>query len=342
MSDAPVAAKLDAPESTRQRFLNDVERHMRSLVAARDGAVSDAVLGPIAAGGKGMRPLLVLAAHPRGLDADPTADAAFRAAAIRAGAAVELVHTASLVHDDLLDGANLRRGVPTIGATSGRAIAIAGGDLLFALAFATLTECRTLIGDERTRAAVRVLADAARTLAEGEELQARQERDVSISTADYIDRCERKTGVLFAAALQIGGILGGIEQHHVALLGSIGRTVGTAFQLADDILDCGAPDTERVLGKRPGADVRDGTITLPMLQALAVDPGLGPILAAPIADDAVEPVLARIRATGALEQARAQARELEERALAMLDELDELIDTEPLRAVARTAVHRSH
>jgi geranylgeranyl pyrophosphate synthase len=330
-----VATHADGATS---EFLAAVDRHMLELVDARPGVVADAARGPIGAGGKRVRPLLVLAARPLVLDEETAAS--FARCAVHAGAAVELIHTASLVHDDLLDGAELRRGEPTIGAASGRELAVAAGDLLFALAFQTLVACREFTDERRVQRAARVLARASRTLAEGEALQARQQRQAELSDDAYVARCSMKTGVLFEVALQLGAILGGAELDDIDVLGRFGQLVGTAFQLADDVLDCGTPETEAILGKRPGADLRDGTITLPMLLAVQEDASLAPVLAGEVAEAEIEPVLARIRATGALDVARRRAHAMRADAEALLEGLDGRFELDPLRQVAAASVDR--
>lgn len=321
-------------------FLADVDRHMLELVDARSGIVATAARGPIAAGGKRLRPLLVRAARPSALDGDAQEAMRFDSCSIRAAAAVELIHTASLVHDDLLDGADLRRGETTIGSGAGRDVAVAAGDLLFSLAFATLVECRSATDPDRVLRATRVLARASRTLAEGEAMQARQVRDAGLAEAAYLTRCAAKTGVLFEAALQLGAILGGAQIEDVDLLGRFGRTVGTAFQVADDVLDCGPPETEAILGKRPGADLRDGTITLPMLRAAQLDPQVASAIRDHDPVDDVEPTLARIRATGALDSSRLTAHELRRDAEQLLAPLEGRFQIEPLRRVAGSSVDR--
>lgn len=321
-------------------FLADVDRHMLDLLDGYDGAVGEAARRPIAAGGKRLRPLLVRAARPRALDADAQAAMEFDSCSLRAAAAVELIHTASLVHDDLLDGANLRRGEPTIGASSGREVAVAAGDLLFSLAFSTLVQCRSATDERRVQRASRVLARASRTLAQGEALQARQVRDATLREGAYLDRCQMKTGVLFEAALQLGAILGDATHDDVDVLGRFGRSVGTAFQLADDVLDCGSPGTESVLGKRPGADLRDGTITLPMLRAIQEDASLAPLLAAPVAVEDVDGLLERIRATGALASSSRFAISMAQDAAALLERLDGRYDLGPLQRIASASVDR--
>ena len=265
---------------------------------------------------------------------------AFEDSALRAAAAVELVHTASLVHDDLLDAAELRRGVPTIGAAAGRDAAVAAGDLLFSVAFATLVDCRDLVGGERTAHAVRLLASTARTLAEGEALQARQVRDPHIGVGAYLDRCAAKTGVLFGASLQLGAVLGGAAHDDVELLGSFGTLVGTAFQITDDVLDCGGVAGAGELGKLAGADLRDGTITLPMLHAMERDPSLAAALARPVPVEDVDALLRRIEATGGIERSREHALRLHEEATALLVQLGDRFEAQPLLEIARRSVHR--
>ncbi|MCW2949026.1 MAG: Trans-hexaprenyltranstransferase, partial [Thermoleophilia bacterium] len=304
-SARPADPQSPALFATSEAFMAAVEKHMVELLAGLHGPVARAARRPIAAGGKRLRPLLVRAARP--LDASSPTRSIFDAASVRAAAAVELIHTASLVHDDLLDVADLRRGEPTVGAVDGRTVAVATGDLLFSRAFATLVAARTTAGDDRTLTATRILARASRFLAEGEALQALQTRRVDMTVDDYLERCRLKTGVLFGTALELGATLGGADARDADTLRQFGDLVGVAFQIADDVLDCGDAASEQMLGKRPGADLRDGTITLPMLVALERDPTLASVLAAPVAPDHIGSVLARIRASGGVERARTTA-----------------------------------
>jgi geranylgeranyl pyrophosphate synthase len=193
----------------------------------------------IAAGGKRLRPLLVfVAAGPAPRDPD---------ALLRAAVAVELVHSATLVHDDVLDGAALRRGRPTVVAAAGREMATATGDLLFSRAFAELAAGGSV-------AAVRVLSDASSALARGELLQREDAWNGSVSRERYLGRCDLKTARLFEAACRLGALAGG---GHEDVLGRFGRDIGLAFQLLDDVLDVSGP-AERT-GKHRGTDLLDGT-----------------------------------------------------------------------------------
>jgi geranylgeranyl pyrophosphate synthase len=291
-------------EGTAEQFLTEVEQLLQDLIARRSGVVCDAAAQSVTAGGKRLRPLLVWAARPANVRAD---DPVWRRGAVGAAAAVELVHTATLIHDDVLDGALHRRGKPTVVAAHGTDAAVAAGDLLFALAFTALVELREPCGDAMALDMVTRLAAAARSLAEGEALQDAQCRDATLTEADYARRCGGKTGVLFGAALALGAVAGSGERTDIDALHDFGTDVGIAFQIADDILDLADAAAAPALGKQPGADLRDGTITLPMIHALRSDPALAEVLSKPISEGRVAAVAAGIRATGACEQAREDA-----------------------------------
>ncbi len=271
-------------------YLDRLEERLLDSVASHPGLVGAIGAETLAAGGKRLRPVLVFLCTPRRRRGDDFA--------VAGGAAVELVHMATLVHDDLLDGADLRRGRPTAWAEHGDVAAKAAGDFLFARAFAELAST----GDP---AAVSVLADAALALARGEALQRRQAYCPDTSVEDYLRRCSLKTAKLFEAACLLGG--GRPE------LGAFGLALGVAFQIADDILDCtGDFDTT---GKAPGVDLRDGTPTLPLLLAAREDRDVWKALAGADVPDALE----RVAATDAIADARRFALEYAAVARAALD-----------------------
>ncbi|MEX2103206.1 MAG: polyprenyl synthetase family protein, partial [Gaiellaceae bacterium] len=202
------------------------------------------------------------------------------------------------VHDDLLDGADLRRGRPTVWAAHGKDAAEATGDYLFARAFAQLAATR----DSQ---AVGVLADACLALARGEALQRRQAFRPETTVEDYLLRCSLKTGKLFEAACLLGWRDGG--------LGAFALALGVAFQIADDILDCtGDFDTT---GKAGGVDLRDGTPTLPLILAAREDQEVRRALSGDDIPDALD----RVAATGALDEARGLALDYAARARGVLD-----------------------
>ena len=255
MATAPtVDAVVRAAGPHVAALMGRIEERLAAVIAGHGELLAAHAGSTIAAGGKRLRPLLVLvAAGP-----DATGDGV-----VRAAVAVELVHSATLVHDDVLDAAALRRGRPTVVASAGRDIATATGDLLFSRAFAELADNGRI--DE-----IQVLSDAGSALAAGELLQRADAWDGSVPVLRYLERCELKTARLFEAACMLGALEGADADGRVEALGAFGRRVGLAFQLLDDVLDVSGP-AERT-GKHRGADLLDGTVTLPLILARERDP----------------------------------------------------------------------
>jgi geranylgeranyl pyrophosphate synthase len=273
-------------------LLARVELRLQELAGGHGAALAVHAGATIAAGGKRLRPLLVFLA----------ADGVASESLVRAATAVELVHSATLVHDDVLDGAALRRGRPTVVASGGRGAATATGDLLFARAFAELAANGS--ADQ-----VRALSDAATALAAGELAQRADAWNAAVPVERYLRRCELKTARLFEAACRLGALEAGGDPE---ALGDFGRRIGLAFQLLDDVLDVSGPASRT--GKHRGTDLLDGTVTLPFILARERDPELAAIDPRAITTPAAaEGVCDRIAATGALDEAR-------RRALAIVDE----------------------
>jgi len=288
-------------------LLNEIEERLRVEALGYGAPLQQFGEATIAAGGKRLRPLLLL------LCAGPPQNGSQRAAMVRAGAAIELIHSATLVHDDVLDQADLRRGKPTVVSLAGRDAAISTGDLLFARAFLAITES----GEAE---AVRLLSDACSALARGELLQRADGWDISISRERYIERCELKTARLFEAACAIAAT---IAAEPAPELASFGRKIGVAFQVLDDVLDVSGP-AERT-GKQRGTDLLDGTVTLPLIIARENDPAVaGTDLRSLTSATEAEALCDQIAATGALEQSRAFALDLVASAKQQLpEELDD-------------------
>ena len=287
----PVTAVLDAADAWLPARMEAVETRLRELVAGHGDALSADAGSTLAAGGKRLRPMLVL------LCAGPGA----AEGAISAATAIELVHMASLVHDDVLDAAPLRRGRPTVVARSGRERAVAVGDLLFSRAFAEL-------GDGGTENQVALLSRTSVALALGELSQRRDAFDVAIPAERYLSRCELKTARLFECACAIGRDGDGDGDAGVVVaLREFGREIGLAFQLLDDVLDVTGPP-ERT-GKARGTDLLDGTVTLPLILARERDPSLAKLDLVALDEASAEEVCDRIAATGILDEVRAEARE---------------------------------
>ena len=289
-------------------YLEELEERLQETVHSHGGIVSAVSRDALSAGGKRLRPLLAFFSAPAG-----------RPPSVAAGVAVELVHMATLVHDDLIDGAEFRRGRASAWAAYGPAAAKAAGDYLFARAFAELAAT----GDEE---AVALLADAALCLARGEALQRRQAHDPDTSVEAYLERCSLKTGKLFEAACLLGA---GPGRRH---LGAFGLALGIAFQITDDILDCAGQTVET--GKIAGVDLREGTPTLPLILAAREDE----VVRRALAGGPTEGALVRVAATGALEQSREMALDYARRARASLN--GEL-HREELETLTHLVVHRA-
>ena len=272
-------------------YLEELEERLDDAVATHPGLVQKVARTAISAGGKRLRPLLV---HLTASD---------REQALRCGVAVELVHVATLVHDDLIDGAELRRGHTAAWLEHGPLAARAGGDHLFARAFAELAGSGDLDG-------VEILARACLAIVRGEAMQRRQAHDPDTPIEAYLERITLKTARLFEAAC----LLGSREPR----LGRFGLALGIAFQIADDILDCAGDTIET--GKVPGADLREGVPTLPLVLAARRDP----LVRAALAGGPLEEALVRVAASGALEESREVALDYARKARTFLRDEPEL------------------
>jgi geranylgeranyl pyrophosphate synthase len=289
-----------AGEQLRERMAR-VELHLERVTAEAGAPLAEHANATVLAGGKRLRPLLVvLAAESAG---GPPDGAEGEERMVRAAVAVELVHSATLVHDDVIDGAQLRRGAPTVAAVAGREVAIATGDLLFSRAFAELAR-------NEDAAQLLALSDASSALAAGELLQREDAYAAHVAVERYLRRCELKTAALFEAACRLGALTALEGSSALAdALGAFARRIGLAFQMLDDVLDVSGP-VERT-GKSRGTDLLDGTVTLPFILAREREPELAAFelasLGGPDGHQKAEALCERIAATGALDEAREQA-----------------------------------
>jgi geranylgeranyl pyrophosphate synthase len=273
------------------RGLRLAETRLGEVAGAHGEVLAEHAGGTLAAGGKRLRPLLVCLSAGRS-EPGPSV--------IAAAAAVELLHMATLVHDDVLDRATLRRGYPTVFATAGRDAATATGDLLFSRAFAELAATGSA-------PAVQALSTASTALARGELMQRDDAWSAAVTAERYRERCGLKTGSLFAASCRLGAELGERGTASADALAAFGDRIGVAFQILDDVLDVSGPVEDT--GKHRGTDLLDGTVTLPLIVARERDPDLRAVdlRATATTPRAAEALCDRIAATGALDVARAEA-----------------------------------
>ena len=281
----------------------------------------------VGAGGKRLRPMLLLLAARalghRGPDAHQLA------------AVIEFIHTATLLHDDVVDESDLRRGRRTANAVFGNAASVLVGDFLYSRSFQLMVEL------ERAEV-MRILADTTNQIAEGEVLQLLHVRNPDTDEAAYLRVIERKTAVLFAAATRLGAVLADGDAATCDALHEYGLNLGYAFQIADDVLDY-ASDAA-TMGKNLGDDLAEGKATLPLIHAIAhSDDATRTVLRDAVEHgdvDAMPQVLAAIRATGGLDYSRGKAREFADKAMRALDGLAGNEATAALRGLAAHAIER--
>ena len=321
--DLPAIQALAAPEMAamdaliRQRLASDVV-----LI----NQVAEYIIG---AGGKRLRPMLLLltagALGHRSTDAHQLA------------AVVEFIHTATLLHDDVVDESDLRRGRSTANAVWGNAASVLVGDFLYSRSFQLMVELERL-------EVMRILADTTNTIAEGEVLQLLHVRNPDTDEAAYLRVIERKTAVLFAAATRLGALLAGADAATCDALHRYGMALGYAFQIADDVLDY-ASDAA-TLGKNLGDDLAEGKATLPLIHAMQhSDAATQGLLRAAIQQgdaDAMPDVLAAIHACGSLDYSRDRALKYARDADAALSGLADNDFVAALRGLAHYAISRDH
>jgi heptaprenyl diphosphate synthase len=285
-------------------WLVDDMLRVEDLLMATAGSSNDVLVGEasthlIKAGGKRLRPALVMISSRAGTAGLKETDLA--------AAAVELVHLATLYHDDVIDQTETRRGAPTVHAKWGTEVAVLAGDYLFAKGCGLGAEAGTQVS--------LILAAAIAEVCEGQIAETTSLGDPKRRAEDYLSTIARKTGALFRAACELGAVTSGAGPAQIAALSGYGTHLGLAFQIVDDLLDLvGDPE---VTGKVPGTDIREGVFTLPVLEAAQRDPEFAQLLASGERD--FDKLLPMIRSTGAIEEAHGSARAEAAAALASLD-----------------------
>lgn len=318
--------QLYAPLASDMEAVNGVIRKRLHSEVALISQVSEYI---IAAGGKRMRPaLLLLVANALGYRGTHHHELA---------AVVEFIHTATLLHDDVVDESDLRRGRSTANALFGNAAAVLVGDFLYSRAFQMMVE----IEDMRV---MRVLADATNVIAEGEVLQLLNVHNADVSVEAYLQVIHYKTATLFEAATRLGAILGGLDEAGQERLAAFGRHIGTAFQLIDDVLDYSGD--EEATGKHLGDDLAEGKPTLPLIHVMLH----GSAAQAALVRQAIEEggreafpaVIEAVKACGALEATCVFARQEAEQAAALISDLPASIFKDSLLQLCSFAVARQH
>jgi octaprenyl-diphosphate synthase len=328
----PTATPLAEIQSLARADMAAVDGLIRRRLASDVALINQVAEYIIGAGGKRLRPMLLLLAARAPARGN---GAAFDADIQQLAAVIEFIHTATLLHDDVVDDSDLRRGRSTANAVWGNAASVLVGDFLYSRSFQLMVEL------ERAEV-MRILADTTNQIAEGEVLQLLHVRNPDTDEAAYLRVIERKTAVLFAAATRLGGLLADADAATCDALHAFGLNLGYAFQIADDVLDY-ASDAA-TLGKNLGDDLAEGKATLPLIHAIrhsdaptqqrlrnAIEHGDA---------TAMPDVLAAINATDGLTYSRRRAGEYATAAEHALDGLADNRHVAALRGLARYAVNR--
>ncbi len=312
-----------------QADLEYFETYLQQSVVSEEPLVANSALHLVKAGGKWVRPTFaILAAQVNHYDLQEI---------LPLLAALELLHTGSLIHDDVIDGASMRRGIPTASAIHGNKTAIFIGDFLIGRAFELVSQ----YNDDRIISAIE------KTITEMVHGEVRQIADfyrTEQSEEDYFYRIERKTALLFSASCETGGCVSGAEPQEIAALRSYGYHLGMAFQIMDDILDMTAD--EQTLGKPVGSDLRQGNLSLPVIYCLQNSPEREKlrqmILDSRGNQELIEPIIAMVKDGGGMEYAGRVANDFVDKALLELDNLRQGKHRDALREVADMMIERSY
>ena len=311
-----------------EQELREVDAVIKERLSSGVPLVGDVAQHIIAAGGKRLRPtLLLLCCGALGFEG---------AQRLSMAAVVEFIHTATLLHDDVVDESTLRRGLPTANAKFGNPASVLIGDFLYSRAFQMMVE----VQDMRI---MKVLADATNVIAEGEVMQLMNMHNADLSEEGYLQVIRSKTSKLFEASAQVGAILSGASPALEAACAEFGQALGTAFQVIDDVLDYTGDAS--VMGKNLGDDLREGKATLPLILAMqhgtaeesqtvrrAIEKGDASML---------EVVAAIVRRTGGLESAMQSAAREIDRALAQARLLPPGVHTDTLMNLATGSLTRN-
>ncbi len=324
---SPESVSFDAIAALADDDMQAVNRLIESSLESDVALVSQVSQYIVMSGGKRLRPLIVLlAARALGYEGEQH---------VRAAAIIEFIHTATLLHDDVVDSSERRRGMDSANTVFGNQASVLVGDFLYSRSFQMMVD----IGDMRV---MRILADATNTIAAGEVMQLMNVHDPDTSEQDYQQVIYRKTARLFEAGAQIAAVLAARDSNDEAAMVEYGRNLGTAFQLVDDALDFEASPEE--LGKNLGDDLAEGKATLPLIHAMRqASDSERTLVRQAIIDGGLqhlEKIHGIIRATGAIDYTLQRAHEATDKAIAALSSLPESEHKRALASIAEFAVQR--
>ncbi|MFZ5815710.1 MAG: polyprenyl synthetase family protein [Bacillota bacterium] len=329
MSSQPLAGSLKTLDvfSSIAEDLQQVEAAIEQALTTRDEMLGEVSTHLLRAGGKRIRPaLVVLTSKFPGSEFHRT---------IPVAVAVELIHMATLVHDDVVDNATLRRGRPTVNAKWSNQVSVLSGDYLFAKAFSILAQT----GNSRV---VRIMADTVFEMSRGELAQIASYFKLDQTEAEYYERVAQKTGYLIAECCRLGGIMAGVGENEVQALYDYGMGVGLSFQIADDLLDFFGSAAQ--VGKPVCGDLKIGILTLPVIHALQhskQSEELKAIISTKsISDDDVQRVKEILEAAGSFAYARQKADEHLARAVEALNRVPTLATRSALQTLADFVINR--
>ncbi|MCS6924459.1 MAG: polyprenyl synthetase family protein [Candidatus Binatia bacterium] len=319
------AASPATPLALVATELKRVEQRLSSLLNSREPLLNEIGHYLIGAGGKRVRPVVAILTFRACGGEDPTD-------IIDVAAALELIHTASLLHDDIIDGSETRRGRASALQRFGLADTLVAGDFLFGQAFAL---CGRF--DEKV---ISWATDACIRLTEGEVMQGRFRHNPAVTVADYLEMISRKTAALFAQGARIGSTLAGAPEEVVERMAECGFCVGMAFQIVDDLLD--VEGDGKVTGKPVGVDLREGNPSLPVVLAIGRDPEVRRVFQKkhPTSEETTV-ALDRIRRSGVLADARRLADSYGRQAVAALEKLPPSPYSESLACFIDQLLHRT-
>jgi octaprenyl-diphosphate synthase len=323
------ASNLDGILGLVSDEMKVVEARLAERMESPIGAIPQVGAHLLGAGGKRLRPLLaVLAARATGAPLDH---------AVAVGCAAELIHTATLYHDDVVDDGRVRRGRPAARMVFGNGVVVLVGDFCLARALETVAMTGSL-------PMVQSLATTVTEMAEGEVAQLERAGNPDATVEDYFRVIDRKTASLIAWCARVGGSVGSVDAALTAPLERYGRALGRAFQIADDVLDSAIDET--TAGKSVGHDLQEGKLTLPVLLACEADPELGVRIRKLLGEHGVPAavageILADVRAAGGVDRARRKASALADEAVNALETLPASEYRDALRALAHLSADRS-